>query len=596
MDLISPPRVPVLSLRHPASWLLVMLGMGMILSGCSDSEKVAERALEDKRYAFTVEDYLLAAGAGDAEAVRLFREAGQAVDATDPGGNTALMRAAAGGHSALVGELLSAGADPRAANREGRTPLMFAAESGRIEPVRALLSRGAEVKAKDRGGKTALDWAVDRGRAEAVEWLAGRVDQAALDAVLSAACRKGDPAVIEPLLKHGAYVNTRNDENQTPLMIAARFGHAEAVGLLLRHQANPFAVDDEERTAANLAELAGHPGLRDLLLDPTGVMELAEATGLSSERESDPRAPGGGVSATAGAVAAGGGAPLRTGPAGSEGSRGPLPGGVEPPSDRAGPATADVGRVGGESPSGRSALTAASSIPLPASAHRGGPRPPAPVATGIPAESPEGAGRIVSIRGLSLKAVSAGRPASPEGSLEGGTKSAGAPGAVAELRLQRYQEAPLPLILKSVDSSAGLARVRVLSRADATPVAVQRGELIPGTPYLLTGIESRQISSKLSDGKRVDVSRIRIEDTRTGATLSLVKDVPGRSADASALLALPGGDLEYLVRKGDRFRAAGGDGSPRDYEILEVRPTQVLIRDLSADEVMTVHRDGIAMR
>jgi ankyrin repeat protein len=62
-------------------------------------------------------------------------------------GQTALMWAAAEGHTAIVRALIAAGADLNAKTESGFTPLFFAVREGRLETVRAFLAAGADAHA-----------------------------------------------------------------------------------------------------------------------------------------------------------------------------------------------------------------------------------------------------------------------------------------------------------------------------------------------------------------------------------------------------------------------------------------------------------------
>ena len=102
---------------------------------------------------------------------------GAVVDAKEKRGQTALMWAAADGHSDVVELLHKAGADFRASLPDsGFTPLFFAAREGRMGVVRVLLKAGADVNeamqprrppAKGPGkGTSALILAIENGHFE----------------------------------------------------------------------------------------------------------------------------------------------------------------------------------------------------------------------------------------------------------------------------------------------------------------------------------------------------------------------------------------------------------------------------------------------
>lgn len=549
------------SLARVLAVLPLLLG-AVLLSGCSDPEKTAVESLEELRYAFSVDDYLLAAEAGDFSAVRLFHDAGMAVDQPDESGTTALMRAATGGRLELVESLLDGGADPMATNDAGRTPLMFAAEGGSADVVRLLLSRGGQLESRDQEGWTALKLAAFNGRADVVELLAPKVDEETLDQVLLVAAFKGDPAVIDQLLNHGAYINTRSPENLTPLMIAAQAGKTDAVKLLLQNRANPYAIDNSEKTAANLAEEAGHLSLSELLLDPTSILEVAENGGAMDDPLMD----------------------------------------ADPEMVESAIADALDALAGGESPAPEANTLAALSEEEPVDAT-------------MPIKSTEQSPRLASINGRTIgtEAVSSGGNSSTPTSTAAGnsrapvevsnstsaTSSAPTPAIenpVAALSMKDYREEPLPIMLKGVESDAETAKVRVLSSRDSAPVDIKQGEVIPGTSLKVASMDAKSISSKMGKGNVVDVSSIMVEDTRTGMKHLLVKDQPGRSSDTYATLTLPGSPFEYVVKNGDVFRANNGADGEQDFEVLDVRPTQVVIRNMDTEEVLTVHRDGIAMR
>lgn len=101
--------------------------------------------------------------------------AGQVINATDPGGHTALMMATALRHTDVVALLLSARADVECRNAQGTTALMAACGGWNADPciASALISAGADPRAQDKAGRTAMDYAIESGNAElcgVLEW------------------------------------------------------------------------------------------------------------------------------------------------------------------------------------------------------------------------------------------------------------------------------------------------------------------------------------------------------------------------------------------------------------------------------------------
>jgi len=74
-----------------------------------------------------------------------------------------------------------------------------------------------------------------------------------------------DPACVRVLLAHGAIVNARSDEQQTPLMLAASRGNSEIVQLLLNAKADVSPISAHRMTALDYAVRGGHDDVAELL-------------------------------------------------------------------------------------------------------------------------------------------------------------------------------------------------------------------------------------------------------------------------------------------------------------------------------------------
>jgi ankyrin repeat protein len=147
----------------------------------------------------------------DVKAAESLVRAGADVNATNRYGVPPLSLAATNGNAAIVELLLKAGANPNASQAEGETVLMTAARTGVAAAVKALVTHGADVNAKESWrGQTALMWAAAEGHAEAVQ----------------------------VLLEAGAQVNARSNAGWTAILFAAREGQMDAVKTLLAGGAN----------------------------------------------------------------------------------------------------------------------------------------------------------------------------------------------------------------------------------------------------------------------------------------------------------------------------------------------------------------------
>lgn len=98
----------------------------------------------------------------DTERVESLLASGGDINARNPHGMTALMRAAACGRVKMVRALLNLGADPNTSRNDKFTPLMLAAFFGHEEIVKVLVEHGAETGAASRFGTSAQMWAMSR--------------------------------------------------------------------------------------------------------------------------------------------------------------------------------------------------------------------------------------------------------------------------------------------------------------------------------------------------------------------------------------------------------------------------------------------------
>jgi ankyrin repeat protein len=122
-----------------------------------------------------------------------------------------------------VEALLARGADASARERHHQTALMWAAAEGHTEVVEALLNAGAEFRTPLDSGFTPLFFAVREGRSEVVL----RLLQAGADV----------NEVMRPDRKHDDAYGTKT----TPLILAVENGHFELAAALLAAGANPNA-------------------------------------------------------------------------------------------------------------------------------------------------------------------------------------------------------------------------------------------------------------------------------------------------------------------------------------------------------------------
>lgn len=171
----------------------------------------------------------------------LLLDRGAEIEAADNEGNTPLIWATSANHERLVQLFLCRGANAQAAAKNGVNPIFLAATEGRGNLLKELLKYGAPV---DQCGGiiidettlsiTPLQVAVLNGHTESVRILAGggadvnRGDPllgmtSMIMAVTAVGSGVGTIETIKELHRHGADVNGRNREGDTPLSVANEY-------------------------------------------------------------------------------------------------------------------------------------------------------------------------------------------------------------------------------------------------------------------------------------------------------------------------------------------------------------------------------------
>lgn len=192
-------------------------------------------------------DLVAAARLGDLGAVRRLLTLGLGTDSRDRQGCTALIRAAGGGHQAVLAELLAHQADVDTRTPSGVTALSAAIMAGHGTIVDTLLAQGAGIEQRLANDATALMVAAACGNRDGLSrLLAARADVAACDGVgnralhavaghaFGAADGEAVRAMLLALLTAGAEVDAGNEAGLTALHIAcgaAAVSAPNAVGI-----------------------------------------------------------------------------------------------------------------------------------------------------------------------------------------------------------------------------------------------------------------------------------------------------------------------------------------------------------------------------
>jgi hypothetical protein len=209
-------------------------------------------------------------------AVRILLEEGANTELNGSDTNdTPLMTACMCNHHEITDLLLRAGANKEATSchstkytdeedNSGLTPLMLAVMYDGAESAKHVLKAGVNLEARDANGYTALhcclnDLLADHDCVELLLAAGAKIDAQDNEGntTLMTAARYGLIKVVKTLLKAGADINACNKEGNTPLMIACYSKQPEAVSLLLKEGANTEVRNKRGDTAFILAAEKG---------------------------------------------------------------------------------------------------------------------------------------------------------------------------------------------------------------------------------------------------------------------------------------------------------------------------------------------------
>ena len=202
------------------------------------------------------------------EAVQMLLDAGANVEGSGWVWFRPLHMATFGGHASIAETLLDAGADKEGRSIGGLRPIHGAAWNENTvasrEMVNLLIRRGANINARSDSGGTALHTAAGAGRSSNLIFLVTMVSHVSPRdnnevTPLHLAAQSAGAESVEVLLNAGADAIARttandNSKNETPLHYAARGGNVTVVSMLLsRPEVTPNPKNSEGETPLHLA-------------------------------------------------------------------------------------------------------------------------------------------------------------------------------------------------------------------------------------------------------------------------------------------------------------------------------------------------------
>ncbi|CAD6243573.1 unnamed protein product [Miscanthus lutarioriparius] len=156
--------------------------------------------------------------------------------------------------------LAQPGVDVDEQDLDGCSPIMAAAKVGNVEAFRALVFAGANVKLSNKRGETAIGLAQQSKKRDFFEQVmlefAQEKGMPEGFYALHCASRRGDTAAVRHLASTGCDANIPDGDGHTPLMLAAREGHAGVCELLISYGARCDLQTPRGETTLSLARAA----------------------------------------------------------------------------------------------------------------------------------------------------------------------------------------------------------------------------------------------------------------------------------------------------------------------------------------------------
>ncbi|WP_370616790.1 ankyrin repeat domain-containing protein [Mumia sp. Pv 4-285] len=223
--------------------------------------------------------YLVSTSEGYLRLLELTLAHGADVKSLDSFDGTGLIRAAERGHADIVGRLVQAGVALDHVNNLGwvalHEALVFAkAERARdyVDTTRVLVAAGADVTVPSRrDGVSPVQHARSRGLDAQAELLrraadAERIPRAQANGRLLRAAERGDADAAALALRAGAGLETRNELQQTPLLLASANDRTAVARLLVNLGADPDALDHRHDTPWLVTGVTGSVDMLEILL------------------------------------------------------------------------------------------------------------------------------------------------------------------------------------------------------------------------------------------------------------------------------------------------------------------------------------------
>lgn len=206
------------------------------------------------------------------------------VNMLDQGGETPLFDCVRKGKLIIAKKLINKYAKIDITNSKNETLLHLACHKGDLDMIKLLLEKKANLNALTTDDKLPIHYAILAGHVNVVNYLMDisnaswfDVDQSQ-NSFLHYASKTTNVALISLLIEKNLDVNGLNDQFETPLFNAVKFGTKETVMLLLKNDAYIDLMNRRYETPLTLARINNQTDivelLREWMISPTYIKLL----------------------------------------------------------------------------------------------------------------------------------------------------------------------------------------------------------------------------------------------------------------------------------------------------------------------------------
>jgi len=454
----------------------------------------------------------------------------------------------------VMKRFLSGGFSKDARDANGNTSLHVAAAAGAEGSAKFLLDRGMAVDVRGQRGRTPLMAAVIANKPKMVKWLLQQgADPKLKDdenfKALMLAVRDGSAGSVAELASYD------REDLDAALLLASLLGKTDVIDSLTNYGASVYArMENDGRTPLMIAAENGHAESVKLLLEIGASRYTTDEEGRTAANMAEEA----GHPEVAALI-----------------NREPAPEelALESPEQVSAEMDEFVAAAEGDVPpqSGHRAV-GGGGVPDPAG------KPPGrkvsrPIEGAVLGARDAGAGGGAAVDGVTAGPVeiSGGQATVPAGGRSG-----------PPVIMRHYRETDVPLEVAGVSGDTATLRIASGDRRETT---VRAGQEISGTGGLyVVRVKRRMEESKVTDGQPMEVAVVEVGDRRSGQTREWISGRPSTAHDPIALVEDAVTGERYTARPGQKFKSADG----REYVVTDVRPSQVVIENVTDGTVSTI--------